>query len=98
MSKITLEVSIKQFKTQQLISELWERVYDNLSDEEPQYDPALIALPHYEKDSLRQALEEVMEKPLSLDPDERPWAYDCSGNKVARDENGEPMYNTLWTD
>ena len=64
MSKITLTVSLKQFSTQQLITELWERVYDNLNDEEPQHDPALETLPHYEKDSLRQALEESMEHPI----------------------------------
>jgi len=64
MSKITLTVSIKQFSTQQLITELWERVYDHLNDEEPQCDPALEKLPHYEKDSLRQALEESMEYPI----------------------------------
>jgi hypothetical protein len=38
---------------------LWERVYDHLNDEEPQHDPTLETLPHYEKDSLRQALEEA---------------------------------------
>ena len=59
MSKITLTVSLKQFSTQQLIRELWERVYDQLNDEEPQHDPTLEKLPHYEKDSLRQALEEA---------------------------------------
>lgn len=60
MSKITLTVSLKQFKTEDIIKELWERVYDNLNDEEPQFDSGLIALPHYEKDSLRQALQEAM--------------------------------------
>lgn len=59
MSKITLTVSIQEFSTEQLITELWNRVYDNLNDEEPQQDSALEQLPHYEKDSLRQALEEV---------------------------------------
>ena len=59
MSKITLTASIKQFSTQDIIKELWERVYDHLNDEEPQHDPTLETLPHYEKDSLRQALEEV---------------------------------------
>ena len=60
MSKITLTVSINEFSTEQLITELWNRVYDNLNDEEPQADSALEKLPHYEKDSLRQALEESM--------------------------------------
>ena len=35
MSKITLTVSINEFSTEQLITELWNRVYDNLHDEEP---------------------------------------------------------------
>ena len=64
MSKITLTVSIQEFSTEQLITELWNRVYDNLNDEEPQTDSTLETLPHYEKDSLRQALEESMEYPI----------------------------------
>ena len=64
MSKITLTVSINQFSTEQLITELWNRVYDHLNDEEPQADSALEKPPHYEKDSLRQALEESMEYPI----------------------------------
>lgn len=66
MSKITLTVSINEFSTEQLITELWNRVYDNLHDEEPRADSALEKLPHYEKDSLRQALEESMEYPIHV--------------------------------
>ena len=66
MSKITLTVSIKEFSTQQLITELWNRVYDHMHDEEPQSDPALEKIPHYEKDSLRQALEELMGVPIHV--------------------------------
>ena len=39
-------------------------MYDHMHDEEPQADSALEKLPHYEKDSLRQALEESMEYPI----------------------------------
>lgn len=66
MSKITLTVSIKEFSTQQLIEELHNRVYDHMHDEEPQSDPALETVPHYEKDSLRQALEELMGCPIHV--------------------------------
>lgn len=51
-------MNISQFPTDVLITELWNRVYDHLHDEEPQSDTTLETLPHYEKDSLRQALEE----------------------------------------
>ena len=61
MSKITLTVSIKQFDTADLIKELYERVYDHMHDEEPQYDPCLHNLPDYEKDDMRQALAGALE-------------------------------------
>ena len=31
-----------------------------------------------------------------LDPDKRPWTYDCLGNKVAKTPDGEPDYTTVW--
>ena len=64
-SEINVKVSIRDFPTDVLITELWDRVYDHLNDEEPKSDPPLETLPHYEKDSLRQALEEAMEYPIN---------------------------------
>ena len=55
---VDISVNIRQFSTDVLITELWNRVYDHLNDEEPQADATFDTLPHYEKDSLRQALEE----------------------------------------
>lgn len=55
---LNIPVNISQFPTDVLITELWNRVYDHLHDEEPKSDTTLETLPHYEKDSLRQALEE----------------------------------------
>ena len=51
-------MNIRQFSTDVLITELYNRVYDHMHDEEPQSDETFESLPHYEKDSLRQALEE----------------------------------------
>ena len=33
---------------------------------------------------------------MHVDPDKRPWTYDCSGNKVLKTEDGEPDYTTIW--
>lgn len=33
---------------------------------------------------------------FDVDPDNRPWIYDCSGNKVVKTENGEPDYTKIW--
>jgi len=55
---VTRTVSIREFSTDALVQELYNRVYDHLHDEEPQSDETFESLPHYEKDSLRQALEE----------------------------------------
>ena len=58
--KNTVDISenIRQFSTDVLITELYNRVYDHMHDEEPQSDETFESLPQYEKDSLRQALEE----------------------------------------
>ncbi len=38
-----------------------------------------------------------MEKRVEeVDPDNRPWVYDCSGNKVVRTKDGEPDYTKIW--
>jgi hypothetical protein len=55
---INISVNLSQFPTDVLITELWNRVYDHLHDEEPQVDATFDTLPYYEKDSLRQSLEE----------------------------------------
>ena len=81
MTKITWTVSLKQFSTQQLITELWERVYDHLNDEEPQNDPALENLPHYEKDSLRQALEETIGNPIAAVYEKGYPSYEAVNNE-----------------
>ena len=57
-NSINISVNIRQFSTDVLITELYNRVYDHMHDEEPQSDETFESLPHYEKDSLRQALEE----------------------------------------
>ena len=55
---VDISVNIRQFSTDVLITELYNRVYDHMHDEEPHSDETFESLPHYEKDSLRQALEE----------------------------------------
>jgi len=62
---VDISVNIRQFSTDVLITELYNRVYDHMHDEEPQSDETFESLPHYEKDSLRQALEEAMEYPIN---------------------------------
>ena len=57
-NSINISVNIRQFSTDVLITELYNRVYDHMHDEEPQSHETFESLPHYEKDSLRQALEE----------------------------------------
>ena len=56
---ITVEVSLEEFDTKALVKELYYRVYDHLHDEEPRFDRFLERAGEYEKDSLRQALEEI---------------------------------------
>ena len=31
-----------------------------------------------------------------VDPDKRPWTYDCEGNKIVKTEDGEPDYTQRW--
>jgi len=31
-----------------------------------------------------------------VDPDKRPWTYDCEGNKIVKTEDGEPDYTKIW--
>ena len=57
-NSINISVNLSEFPTDVLITELWNRVYDHLHDEEPQVDATFDTLPYYEKDSLRQSLEE----------------------------------------
>ena len=57
-NSINISVNLSQFPKDVLITELYNRVYDHMHDEEPQSDETFESLPHYEKDSLRQALEE----------------------------------------
>jgi hypothetical protein len=33
---------------------------------------------------------------MHVDPDKRPWTYDCEGNKIAKTEDGEPDYTKKW--
>ena len=33
-----------------------------------------------------------------VDPDKRPWTYDCEGNKIVKTEDGEPDYTQKWTE
>jgi len=40
-SKVTVSVDISQFPTDVLITELYNRIYDNMNDEEPRHDPLL---------------------------------------------------------
>ena len=40
-NKVTVSVDISQFPTDVLITELYNRVYDDMNDEEPRYDPLL---------------------------------------------------------
>ena len=40
-SKVTVSVDISQFPTDVLITELYNRIYDDMNDEEPRYDPLL---------------------------------------------------------
>jgi len=40
-TNVTVSVNISQFPTDVLITELYNRVYDDMNDEEPRYDPLL---------------------------------------------------------
>ncbi len=33
---------------------------------------------------------------MHVDPDKRPWTYDCEGNKIVKTEDGEPDYTKKW--
>ena len=33
---------------------------------------------------------------MHVDPDKRPWVYDCDGNRVVKTEDGEPDYTQRW--
>lgn len=33
---------------------------------------------------------------IHVDPDKRPWTYDCEGNKIVKTEDGEPDYTKRW--
>jgi len=33
-----------------------------------------------------------------VDPDKRPWTYDCEGNKIVKTEDGEPDYTQKWNE
>ncbi len=33
-----------------------------------------------------------------VDPDKRPWTYDCEGNKIVKTEDGEPDYTKKWNE
>jgi hypothetical protein len=35
---------------------------------------------------------------MHVDPDKRPWTYDCEGNKIVKTEDGEPDYTKKWTE
>ena len=35
---------------------------------------------------------------MHVDPDKRPWTYDCEGNKIVKTEEGEPDYTKKWTE
>jgi len=35
---------------------------------------------------------------MHVDPDKRPWTYDCEGNKIVKTEDGEPDYTQKWSD
>lgn len=46
---VNLTVSINQFSTDALITELYNRISDNMEDPEPQYDPILEGITNNEK-------------------------------------------------
>ena len=33
---------------------------------------------------------------MHVDPDKRPWTYDCEGNKIVKTKDGEPDYTKKW--
>lgn len=35
---------------------------------------------------------------MHVDPDKRPWTYDCDGNKIVKTEDGEPDYTKRWNE
>lgn len=53
---VNATVSIRQFDTDVIIEELYNRVYDSMHDEEPQYDPTLNEMPRENKNDILDAL------------------------------------------
>ena len=39
---------------------------------------------------------EYKKQTMHVDPDKRPWTYDCEGNKIVKTEDGEPDYTKRW--
>ena len=56
-NKVTVSVDISQFPTDVLITELYNRIYDDMNDEEPRYDPLLNNLTPNDKIKVLGAIE-----------------------------------------
>ena len=58
-SKITKEVYLREFPTDALIEELYNRVYDSIHDEEPCFDPLLNEMQIWDKELILKGLESI---------------------------------------
>ena len=57
---VTRTVSIREFSTDALVQELYNRIYDSIHDEEPQNDPVLNDRTDIHKRYVMEALNELL--------------------------------------
>ena len=50
------------------------------------------------KDYKKRMNYDLWKDAMHVDPDKRPWTYDCEGNKIVKTEDGEPDYTKKWTE
>ena len=57
---VTRTVSIREFSTDALVQELYNRIYDSINDEEPQNDPVLNDVSESYKKVIMESIDELL--------------------------------------
>lgn len=57
---VTRTVSIREFSTDALVQELYNRIYDSIHDEEPQNDPVLNDVSESYKKVIMESIDELL--------------------------------------
>ncbi len=57
---VTRTVSIREFSTDALVQELYNRIYDSIHDEEPQHDPVLNDVSESYKKVIMESIDELL--------------------------------------